>query len=128
MIKRYWTTKQMPNLHKFAEKNRIPDEVEEGIQNILKILDSFYGSEREVDKDYGGCVYVIIPDKNKDISAEYRNILDRYKVKKENSEFNDIIFEKDNLCWHSDLYIPSCEYGITIVYPKVKHIRVQNKV
>lgn len=114
MIKKYWNTSQKDILHSDCQRNHIFSKIEDEINRVLEILDCNYGSERDVESDYGGCVYLILSDEER----EHKKITNKYHVNKEDYEFQDIIYEEKGIKWTSELYITSTEYCVTIIYRK----------
>ena len=114
MVKKYWNTSQKDIIHSDCQANHISPKIEDVINRALEILDCNYGSERDVELDYGGCVYLILSDEEK----EHKKITNKYHVNKEDYEFQDIIYEEKGIKWVSELYITSTEYCITVIYKK----------
>lgn len=112
MVKRYGKMSQKNIIHSECQRNHIPLKVEDEINRVLEILDCNYGSERDVESDYGGCVYLILSDEEK----EHKKIINKYHINKEDYEFQDIIYEEKGTQWVSELYITSTEYCVTIIY------------
>lgn len=114
MVKKYWNTSQKDIIHSECQANQISPKIEDEINRVLEILDCNYGRERDVELDYGGCVYLILSDEEK----EHKKITNKYHVNKEDYEFQDIIYEEKGIKWVSELYITSTEYCITVIYKK----------
>lgn len=110
MVKKYWNKKQSEELHNDCDKYNIPVVVADEISRIINVLDINYGSDRNVETDYGGCVYLIISNEK----DEYKKILDRYKIDESDYEYKDVLYDSE--CrWISALYITSTEYSVTII-------------
>lgn len=116
MTERLWTMTQMPRLIEMQKNYQIPGEVVEGIQTVLGIMDTYYGKDRNVDEDDGGYVFLIFCDSTDGWREAYMELLKKYHLKKEDAELQDIICESLETRWHSDLFLVSNDYGITIIY------------
>lgn len=111
MVKKYWNKRQNDELHNDCSKYNIPVEVAKEISRITDVLDVNYGSNRNVETDYGGCVYLIISN----TKEEYKKIIDKYKLDLSDYEYKDVLYESE--CrWISALYITSTEYCITVIW------------
>ncbi|WP_447088211.1 hypothetical protein [Clostridium perfringens] len=91
----------------------MPQEVQEAIKEILKILDSEYGDNRDKYKDNGG--YVIIIDNQED----FRKIKNKLHIDCDNviADYVDKI-----ICSNGEIYINSLilcnnDYSISLIIP-----------
>lgn len=116
MTERIWTRTQNGKLSELQNKYRIPEEVIVEIHRVVDILDTSYGSDREVDRDDGGYVFLILQESEEELTSLYMEILRKYNLMIENAEFKDLIYDAGMIQWHSDLYLVSNDYSITIVY------------
>ncbi len=114
---RLWTALQFPRLEELAEKFQIPPEVVKEIQKTILILDSNYGDDRDVDRDDGGFVLLLLSENEEEINKAYDAILQKYSLQQELAEFEDVIIQDRQKEWHIVLFLAGSEYGITIVYP-----------
>lgn len=119
MQERIWTTRQLARLEELKKDYDLPQEVIHGIHKVVEILDTYYGWDRDVDADNGGYVLLIIPEEES-WESPYPKLLDKYFMKPEDAEFQDIIYEDAKMEWHSDLYIIGSDYGITVIYAREK--------
>ena len=120
MTERLWTMTQITRLIELQKTYQIPGEVVEGIQTVLIIMDTYYGKDRNVDEDDGGYVFLIFCDSIDDWRILYMELLKKYHLKVAEAELQDIVYENLETEWHSDLFLVSNDYGITIVYPVKK--------
>ena len=118
MVKKIWTLVQIQELCGLQMEYRIPSEVIKVLKSQTAILDAQYGVGRDVDSDDGGHVLLLLPDKNKE-SAEYKylEMLKDYHLRQDSAEIERVICKDGCLEWHSDLFLTTNEYGITVVYP-----------
>lgn len=116
MVKKYWSTSQKDIIHSDCQANHISPKIEKEINRVVEILDCNYGSERDVESDYGGCVYLILSDEEK----EHKKITKKYYINEEGYEFQDIIYKERDIKWVCELYITSTEYCITVIYKTEK--------
>lgn len=120
MTERLWTIEQTPRLLELQSEYQIPGKIVEGIQSVLTILDRYYGKERKVDEDDGGYVLLLFCDSIDDWHTSYVDLLKKYHLQETEVEFRDIVYENPEIEWHSDLFLVSSDYGITLVYPVKK--------
>lgn len=118
MIIKIWTLAQIQELCGLQVEYKIPLEVIKFLKRQTAILDTEYGMGRDVDSDDGGCVLLLLLDKN-DESAEHRylEVLKEYHLRQGTAEIERIIRKDGCLEWHSDLFLTTNDYGITVVYP-----------
>ena len=116
MTERIWTKKQYGKLSRLQKKYLIPEAVVEEVHGAVDVLDTYYGSERDVDKDDGGCVFLILSEPEDRLDGLYSEILEKYHMRKDDAEFRCIVWQGEKVRWHSDLFIASNDYGIQIVY------------
>lgn len=117
MIIKIWTLAQITELCGLQMEYKIPLEVIKFLERQTAILDAEYGMGRDVDSDDGGYVLLLLPDKN-DESAEHRylEMLKEYHLRQDSAEIERIICKDGCLEWHSDLFLSTNDYWITVVY------------
>ncbi|MCM1246077.1 MAG: hypothetical protein NC293_10595 [Roseburia sp.] len=114
---RFWTEAQFPRLEELAKKSGIPSAVVEEIQKTVRVLDENYGSSRNVDEDDGGFVLLLSGDDDGEVQRAYDAFLEKYFLRRELVEFEDIILQENHREWHSDLFLAGSEYTVVFVYP-----------
>lgn len=117
MTEKIWTVAQLQKLHDLQEKYSIPQTVVNEIERITKILDSCYGSGRDVDNEDGGYVLLIIPDSTGDWKPAYLDVLRQNCLCPDRAEIESVLCMDNFMEWHSDLFLTSNEYGIIVIYP-----------
>lgn len=110
-----WTAKQLPIIQELVSDGRIPKAVADETIRVISILDEYYGSERNVDNDDGGYLLVYTDCIGND--SEIERFLDKYHVRLDDMELDDILCTGDGMTWKSVLYLVSNDYGITVIYP-----------
>lgn len=116
MTERIWTRSQDTKISELQKKYRLPEMVVAEIYRAVDILDKYYGLERDVDKDDGGYVFLILPEQGERLDLLYLEMLKKHHLDKEDAEFKDIIYDDEILQWHSDLYLVSSDYMLNIIY------------
>lgn len=116
MTERIWTRTQYGKLSELQKKYRLPEEVITEIHRVVEILDTYYDSERDVDRDDGGYVLLMLPESEEGLASLYMDTLRKYNLQVENAEFKDLIYVDENVQWQSDLFLVSNDYGITMIY------------
>lgn len=111
----FWTESQKPRLMEVQENYQLPEAVVQEICKVLEILDTNYGKEREIFESDGGYVFLILAD-TEETKKLYSELLNKYKLNREEAEFKDLICQDKMYTWHSDLFILSNDFGITIIY------------
>lgn len=114
-MEKFWTITQKSEIQKICREHGIPQNVEDEIFKVIHILDSNYGIGRDIGAD-GGYVALFLETTAVD-SGEYQAILEQFHLEECNLEFSDILTKSGEWEWHSDLYIATNDYGITIIYP-----------
>ena len=66
--------------------------------------------------DDGGCVILIIDDDVSQTKQAYEEVLKKYHTCEAEREFQDILYSDRQEEYYADLYIVSCEIGITIIW------------
>lgn len=122
MTERIWTRAQYDKLSELQKKHQIPEEVIEEIHRVVDMLDRYYGSDRDVDRDDGG--YLFLTTESIEAGRCFKELLDQYHVRAEDAELDDTLCIRDGTAWKSALYLVSNDYGITFIYPCRK---IQNK-
>lgn len=115
MTERIWTGSQYGKLSELQKKYRIPAAVIEEVHRVVDILDTYYGCDRDVDRDDGG--YLLLVTECMDMGRYLMELLDKYHVAVEDAELNDTVCANDGVTWKSVLYLVSNDFGITCVYP-----------
>lgn len=97
-------------------KNVICDSVIGGrILEQIEILDTCYGSERDLETDLGGFV-VLLTGKAQEAEKHFKTLLARLKLQEEDYEYSDTFhFKKWGQRVQFRLYLCSCDYGVEIV-------------
>ena len=108
---------QLPQLEDLGEKYSIPKAVQMEIHSIVHILDDNYGENRDVDKDDGGYVLLLLSEDEGELHSAYDSVLQKYSLQQELAEYEDVIIQDRQKEWHIVLFLVGSEYGITIVYP-----------
>lgn len=116
MTERIWTRTQYSKLSMLQKKYRLPEKVMAEIYRVIDILDKYYGINRDVDKEDGGYVFLILPEQGEKLDLLYLEVLKKHHLDKEDTEFKDIIYDDEILQWHSDLYLVSSDYMLNIIY------------
>lgn len=115
MIRKFWTLSQMREITQIIERYNIPEAVFDVIISNLEILDDSYGDDRNITAD-GGYVALLLPEYNRSYQEEYENLLQEYRLSKEDVEFHDSICENQaERSWKCDTYILN-EYSLIIIY------------
>lgn len=116
MIKKFWTITQKEEIERCCREYEIPQEIISEIFRIIHILDDNYGIDRALESD-GGYVALLVKE---NYSDDYEKILKEHNLKKSYAEFQDVFPVTEKIEWHSDLYIVTNDYGITIMYSHEK--------
>lgn len=94
----------------------VPLAIWESLDEKLKILDKFYGNDRNLDDDMGGYCVVFHPCSPMDWN-EYTDILSKYRLRQGDWEYRKENVDKNSLkTWIEELYLISNDYGIIIFY------------
>jgi len=101
----------------------MPEKVVAEIHKAVDMLDKYYGMDRDVDKDDGGYVFLILPEHGEKLELLYLEVLGRYHLDLGDAEYKDIIYENGFIQWHSDLYLVTNDYCLNIVYYTKKRRR-----
>ena len=116
MTERIWTRRQYSKLSILQKKYRLTERVVAEIYKIINILDECYRINRDVDKEDGGYVFLILPEQGEKLDLLYLEVLKKHHLDKEDAEFKDIIYDDEILQWHSDLFLVSSDYMLNIIY------------
>ncbi|MBZ9633373.1 hypothetical protein [Clostridium sp. FP1] len=105
---------EVSHLHEKERLRGLPQEVQEIIKDILQILDTEYGTDRDKYEDDGGYVIVVEND------ADFQEIKDKTYI-----DCNSVIAEYVDkiLCSNGEVYTNSLilcnnDYAISLIIPK----------
>lgn len=119
MIEKIWRVAQVRNLLNLQEKYNIPLEVIKAVEHIATILDAEYGMERNVDKDDGGYVLLLLPERYiDDTEILYHRLLEEHGLCYGTAEMESVICSYGGIEWFEELYLTTNDYGSTVDYPK----------
>ena len=128
MIK-LWNSSQvnlLKQLNPLLVDRKLPEEIICAVKDTIDILDQFYGSDRDPDKELGGYICIqengIISE-----SEDYNKLLAKYGTSVEMAEFTEPIKihsdESDKLKqeyqWYLQVYILSSDFTLTIIYKDI---------
>ena len=91
-----------------------PDEIQSAVLDILEILDSNYGAERDVKLDYGG--FVLFTESAGDF-PEIEKELGQNMAYDGIPEYVDIVRCKNKEVFTVSLFIVSTEFSVAVVMP-----------
>lgn len=116
MFYKIGTTKQHQEFKRQSVQS-IPDGVWDVLADRVKIMDNYYGKDREIDTDMGG--YCVIFPRNHTFDVkEYDKILDKYHLRQGEWEYQEqIVIDKVSEIWMEELYLVNSDYGIIFFYP-----------
>lgn len=100
-------------------------EVVESIKEMILLLSEYDNAheERSSEKDLGGYVVLFTEEVDQD-NICYQKLMERYYLKPEYMEYEDIIFEingkegSTTIEWVRQVFILSCDYALTLVFPR----------
>lgn len=112
-----WTLQQLPLVKQMEADHMIPEIVADELENVLSILDRYYGADRAVETADGGYIllythYIARPEK-----IQIQDVLDTYYLRPDEMEAEDILCVCGSVTWKSVLYLATNDYGITLIYP-----------
>lgn len=81
----------------------------------VALLDEYYGSARDLQKDLGG--YCVVFPTIEDCTESYRPLLDKHYIQNEMYEYRKEHTDGD-CCWIEELYMISSDYGLVLFYLK----------
>ena len=84
-----------------------PKEVVENVDNVISILNEFYGDNRKSTDDGG---YVCVIEEIEEVEYLKVNILKGLV-----EEFSDVIYEDKVNTYNSTLYLLSSDYSVTVI-------------
>ena len=100
----------MINLYKKVELNLLseyPKEVVGNVDNVITILNEYYGEHRKLTDDGG---YVCVIEDIEEVEYLKVNVLKGLV-----QEFSDVIYEDNVDKYNSTLYLLSSDYAITVI-------------
>lgn len=119
MAEKIWTAQQVEKLYDLKTGYTVPLQVMKKIERLVQLLNYYYGFERDVDNEDGGFVVLLLPeDESVDMDSLYLELLEEYHLSIDTAEMETVLCKSGKWEWHSDLYMTTNEYGITVVYPK----------
>lgn len=105
-------------------KETVPKELEKAIddpdiggqiQMRVKILDTYYGADRNLEKDLGGYV-LLLAGSRQETEEGLKELLTRFKLQEDDYEYLDTV---DRKIWGQKvqfrLYLCSSDYGVEVV-------------
>ncbi|MDE6433965.1 MAG: hypothetical protein K2L07_07010 [Lachnospiraceae bacterium] len=92
----------------------LPEQVLEYLALQVDILDSSYGSERDVEGGMGGFC-AVIPKMDEAARRAYRQILEKHYIQESMYEYRDTV-TVDGTDWVEALYLTNSDYGIILIY------------
>lgn len=119
MTEKIWTVQQAEKLYDLNTGFTVPLQVMEEVKRLVQLLNYHYGSERDVDNEDGGYVVLLLPeDESADMDSLYLKLLEEFHLCIDTEEMETLLCKSGKWEWHSDLYMVTNEYGITVIYPK----------
>lgn len=119
MAEKIWTAQQVEKLYDLKTGYTVPLQVMKEIERLVQLLNYHYGFERDVDNEDGGFVILLLPeDESVDMDSLYLELLEEYYLSIDTAEMETVLCKSGKWEWHSDLYMTTNEYGITVIYPK----------
>lgn len=119
MTEKIWTVQQAEKLYGLKTGITVPLQVMEEVKRLVQLLNYHYGSERDMDNEDGGYVVLLLPeDESADTDSLYLKLLEEYHLCIDTAEMETVLCKSGKWEWHSDLYMVTNEYGITVIYPK----------
>ena len=121
MTEKIWTAQQAEKLYGLNTGITVPLQVMEEVKRLVQLLNYHYGSERDVDNEDGGYVVLLLPeDESADMDSLYLKLLEEFHLCIDTEEMETLLCKSGKWEWHSELYMITNEYGITVIYPKRK--------
>lgn len=113
----FWTKKQMEEVKALCDRYDVPAEVRKETERILDILDNVYGDLRDAQRDDGGFILFCTESLSQ---SDLDEILEEYKVRSDEAEYQDIVESQKGEAWEIRLYIITNDYGITMIFPQME--------
>ena len=119
MTAKIWTAQQAEKLYDLKTGYTVPLQVIEEVRRLVQLLNDHYGFNRDVDNEDGGFVALLLPeDESVDIGSLHLKLLEEFHLCIDTEEMETLLCKSGKWEWHSDLYMVTNEYGITVIYPK----------
>jgi len=100
----------------FDNQIDLPKQIIDEIKKIVSILDTNYGSDRDINKTIGG--YALIVNSKEDFNKLLKyNEEYCVNIKEEQYEFCDKIYIDSSHYWTNTLYILNSDFGIHVFIP-----------
>ena len=116
MYHRIGTSKQYQELKERVSQS-MPESVWNALADRVKIMDNYYGKDRDIEKDMGGYCIIFPHDQTLDVK-EYKFILDKYHLRQGEWEYRErIVSDNVSEVWMEELYLVGSDYGIILFYP-----------
>lgn len=95
----------------------VPESVWNALADRVKIMDGYYGADRDIDRDMGGYC-VIFPSYQTFNVKECEKLLNRYHLQPDEWEYREqITDDKLSVVWMEELYLIDSDYGVVLFYP-----------
>lgn len=116
MYHKIGTSKQYQELKKQVSQS-MPEKAWDILEDRIKIMDNYYGKDRDIEKDMGGYCVIFPSDQILD-TKEYDAILNKYHLRQGEWEYQEqIVSDKASEVWIEELYLADSDYGILFFYP-----------
>lgn len=121
MYHKIGTSKEYQELRKQVSQF-MPESVWDTLADRVKIMDNYYGKDRDIAKDRGGYCVIFPPDQSLDVK-EYKGILDKYHLRQGEWEYREqLVSENVSAVWIEELYLVDSDYGIIMFYPLLERL------
>ena len=121
MYHKIGTSKEYQELRKQVSQF-MPESVWVALADRVKIMDNYYGKDRDIAKDMGGYCVIFPPDQSLDVK-EYKGILDKYHLRQGEWEYREqLVSDNVSAVWIEELYLVDSDYGIILFYPLLERL------